>query len=344
MGHFTLTCFDMLPDMSMQCIPMWLQGLSREEIARRLGISEGSVVNIINRGSQDDSSLELQRELALFIKRTRTNIFQISSDVRFHNALKRLAAKEDCILEFLSELQKHIDSQGIGPEQAIDAIANISAVCVQERVPADKVFQRIQDGYAELEKVNSELDQAKRTREVSTRKRAEALLDNRLTEKDLAEYRSTREIMKDEGLSLGDLKSTLRVIKNLKSLRFSHKKIIDNYRGITNAEDTLQKLKQQCDWHEDILEKYKHVMTVIETRFGNYQKALEVIGAATNMGLKTEHIFAAVSIFSKFGNDFAPEEIIKDLEVYGSLRLAHSKYIRELENSLFSSGLQTKDN
>lgn len=44
-----------------KCLRMWLIAVPRDQIARELGISEGSVVNIIDNYSQNDSTLELQR-------------------------------------------------------------------------------------------------------------------------------------------------------------------------------------------------------------------------------------------------------------------------------------------
>ena len=56
------------PEVAERCIRLWLDGVPRDRISRQMGISEGSVVNIVDYYSQNDASIQLQRQIAIFAK------------------------------------------------------------------------------------------------------------------------------------------------------------------------------------------------------------------------------------------------------------------------------------
>jgi hypothetical protein len=53
-----------------------------------IGISQGGVANIVDYYNKYDISLQLQRQLVLYIQKTGTDVFQLASDIRFVTALK----------------------------------------------------------------------------------------------------------------------------------------------------------------------------------------------------------------------------------------------------------------
>ncbi len=328
------------PDLAERCIRIWLEGIPRDEIARQLGISEGSVVNIVDYYSQNDTSIPLQRQIALSIKKRGTDVFQLASDIRFVNALKRRSANVKVIEEFLSELQKEIDLGVITQQQAIDAIVNISEAGVQEKTPINNIFQRIQDGYAEVERAKSEMAQQKKELENSKIQVENALLNNQITIETVRNFRMTKRKLRKRGLSFRDAErteQTLNVIANLKSLGFDVQKIVDKFSKIASAKDELRKLHGQCDELSSYLDDVRISADRQKKQWGNFAKGVEDYGAAMQMGLKPEHLLAAAAIFHKHIYNFTPDQILSDIEKYGNLHAAVFRLKLEL-NKLQTQG------
>ncbi len=188
-------------ELAERCINLWLNGVPREEIGQHLGISEGGVANIVDYFSKNDNSLQLQRQLALYIKKTGTDVFQLASDIRFVTALKRRSAEVNSIEVFLSNLQKEFDLAGITQQNALDAIVGISEACIQENTPINKIFQQIDDGYGELERAKSEVAKQKKELEMSTIELEFALVDNNSTLDSLTTIRKIRRKLRKRELS-----------------------------------------------------------------------------------------------------------------------------------------------
>jgi hypothetical protein len=48
----------------------WLSGIPRDDIASSAGIAEGTVTNIVEFYKQNENSLDLQRQIAVVIRKT----------------------------------------------------------------------------------------------------------------------------------------------------------------------------------------------------------------------------------------------------------------------------------
>lgn len=172
---------------------MWLNAVPREELARELGISEESISNIVTEYSQNDSTLQLQREMAIEIKKAGIDMIQVASSIRFANAIKRRGANSEAIADFLSALQKQVDLSEITEEQAIKSIIDCAEFCAKEQIPPSNLHKHMQDKYAETERIHSELTKQNEILEASKIQTRNALQEEGLTIQDIGDFRRIRE-------------------------------------------------------------------------------------------------------------------------------------------------------
>ena len=73
-----------------EVIRQWLQGLSRDQIARNNEIGSGTVSAIIKECKEADSEFTLLREAAVMLKQKGLDISHFGSSVRLHRILEKM--------------------------------------------------------------------------------------------------------------------------------------------------------------------------------------------------------------------------------------------------------------
>lgn len=130
---------------------------------------------------------------------------------------------------------------------------------------------------------------------------------------------------------------------NLKQMGYDYSRIIDTFSRIGSAEQRLSKLDDDCRLVEENLEKYRNYEVMARRQWGISQKAIQDYGTAMQMGLKLDHILGACAIFSKHNGEFTIDQVINDIETYGSLRSAIFRLSREIDRMNIPTGCQTQD-
>lgn len=99
-------------------IEKWLQGLSRDSIARQCNISTGAVSNIIAgwKGSSLDINLaDNQRDLAISLKRSGISASQCAVGFRVWSIMSNLGVEEEELESFLLETYKWCKTTELNP-------------------------------------------------------------------------------------------------------------------------------------------------------------------------------------------------------------------------------------
>ena len=128
-----------------------------------------------------------------------------------------------------------------------------------------------------------------------------------------------------------DLTKTINFIKNLEQTSFDPIFVIVKLSSIVSLENRLVELGKECDNCEANLEKYGANLMSAKHYWGRHGASAELFASAISMGLSAQNIFDAVTIFGN--NAFStPQELIRDLEIYGDIKAAIFKRRRELNN------------
>ena len=175
-------------DVCEKILQAWLLGVPRDQIAQSMSVAEGTITNVIEFYRQNENSLDLQRQIAVIVRKTGTDINQLASNLHWDNALKREGSKNERVIQFISDLHKEFDLNGVNKRHAVNTIVQIADIVTTEKIPLLALSGRLEKEYAELERV--ELDMAKNN-EVLERSNAEidaALVRNKVTQDEIKRY------------------------------------------------------------------------------------------------------------------------------------------------------------
>ena len=186
----------------------WLEGDSRDQIAKDNDIGQGTVSAIVKEarsefeqkyykynddddndekdyadGHDDDSSeFELLRQLAVTLKRKRLDVNSFASAVRLLAILEKKGLNEEQIESFVENIDIHCFKHGLKPKEFIDTIDNISFLSSSLAIPVHKLAENITQQQNKLDKIKQEI-------KLLEQRKADALEDCNVTRDTLNEYK-----------------------------------------------------------------------------------------------------------------------------------------------------------
>ena len=308
----------------------WLLGVPRDKIAESVCVAEGTVTNVIEFYRQNDNAIELQRQIAVVAHKYDTDIAQIASNISWDNALKRAGSDNQNVIDFVSQLHKECDTNGVSEKQAISTIIQIADMVTKEKIPLTKLASYIENGYAELERVEADLAKNKQILQKSNADVQEVLAKNIARLDEIKDYSKSKEILQANGLWIGDLLKTVNFIINLKKKSYDTSSIISELSSIGSLQRRRDELDRDCEYYEANLTEYGLKLMAAEDYWGKHEASAELYANAIAMGLTPQNIFDAVTIFGKNPN-FTPQEILNYIRIYGGIVSAICKRYRELK-------------
>ncbi len=332
----------MYPELSREIkekiIQGWLSGVPRDLLAESMDVAEGTVTNVVEFYKQNDNLLDLQRQIAVIIRKTGSDVIQFASNMRWANALKRAACNNENVMRFILDSQKEFDLNGINESHTITTLVQIADMLTIQKIPFTEIGDHLQKEYAELEKV--ELDIAANN-EILNKSNAEVdsvLAKNRLHLDEIERYCRLREELQRNGLDMNDVKRSLTCITNLKLQGFKTSIITFKLGQILSVEGKLVELDKECNNYETNLQKFRVKLNAANGYWGQHEASTKLYANAISMGLSPQNIFDAVTIFGN-NSAYTPQVVINDLETYGDLKAAIfiiERHLKELESRLDS--------
>lgn len=131
----------------------------------------------------DNSGFELQRQLAVTLKRKGLDVNSFASSVRRLSMLEKKGSNEEQIESFVDNIDIHCFKHGLKPKEFIDTIDNISSLSssLAIPVPVPKLAENINQQQNRLDEIKQEI-------KLSEQRKAEALEDCNVTIDTLNEY------------------------------------------------------------------------------------------------------------------------------------------------------------
>ena len=141
-------------------IRKWLQGKSRDQIAKEVGIGAGTVSGVIKECRENDLEFDLLREVARMLKKEDLDVNSFASSIRVHRKLQDEGLSEGQVESFIEDMDVHCFKRGLKPEDFINTIQNVSSVSHSLGIPVDKVAEYIKSQEEKVKEVKEELADA----------------------------------------------------------------------------------------------------------------------------------------------------------------------------------------
>ena len=132
----------------------WLHGISRDEVAKNNDIGAGTVSAIIKEAMQEDPEFDLQRQVALSLKKEyNLDIKSFASLIRIRNKLIKeigLNNDEKSKIEEVQEIEHKIEllivnlavfcfKRGFSIDKFVDVIENMSSLEHRTKIPIEQL-------------------------------------------------------------------------------------------------------------------------------------------------------------------------------------------------------------
>jgi DNA repair exonuclease SbcCD ATPase subunit len=176
-----------------QAIKKWLEGKSRDEIARELQIGQGTVSAILKEAAKNDPEFYLLREIALIIKNQGLDIESFAPLVRLYTVLRdkgmltgitgeqNLELMQDRLEAAIVEMEVLLFQKGSSPEDFFSLVTNMYNFADRVGVPLSEFPSYIEELKDRIKVLTEEINQAEK-------KKQDFLTDNKMTLELLQEY------------------------------------------------------------------------------------------------------------------------------------------------------------
>ena len=181
-------------------ISEWLHGISRDEVAKNNDIGAGTVSAIIKEAMQEDPEFDLQRQVALSLKKENNlDVKSFASLIRIRNKLIKemgLNNDEKSKVVKVQEIEHKIEplilnlavfcfKRGFSIEEFVDLIQDMSSLEHKIKIPIEQLPNELLQKQRHLESTE------KKTQEIKLKKQL-LLNDYNITADTLEEYKTNR--------------------------------------------------------------------------------------------------------------------------------------------------------
>jgi transcriptional regulator with XRE-family HTH domain len=142
-------------------IKQWLQGMSRDEIAKDNDIGAGTVSVIIKDAKQEIPDIDLLRAVALVLKKHDSNLSVFAPSIRIKNKLDEMGVSEDKIDSLIDNSNIHCFKRGLTADEYFNNVDKVCALSDNLEMPLDQLPSYIIRQQLELQKVEKETEDAK---------------------------------------------------------------------------------------------------------------------------------------------------------------------------------------
>jgi transcriptional regulator with XRE-family HTH domain len=144
-----------------QVIKQWLQGISRDQIAKDNDVGAGTVSSIIKDSKQEIPDIDLLREVAILLKKEELDLDVFGSSIRLKKKMDEMGINEDQIETLIENVNIHCFKRGLSAEELVNTINKVSALSENIGMPLDQLPDYITQQELELVKLRDETEDAK---------------------------------------------------------------------------------------------------------------------------------------------------------------------------------------
>jgi aspartokinase len=318
---------------------MYLEGISQEQIAIELDISEGKVSGYLQELRGHDDTLILQHEIAVVSKKSGISIQQLASQLAFSNAIKKMAFDRNKIHLLLRTLNSvFVDDGSFPPEKVAMFILQICNFMEANNVNLDEVHSKVSQKSMELSELKNKIAESKSVIAKTKDAETEALRKHRLTRTELRRFSVYRKACEFVGINFMDFEHVSNVLSLIQQLDGNPDLIINEMKKTSALEFRKYCLQKECDESEKNLEIYKKEEERHKMYKGSFSAAVDLVtNALVTVGTADE----IANLFNAIGNNignFSLTDFTKDIDTYGGIKSAIFKIKRELEKLTIEKG------
>jgi len=279
-------------DMKDEVIRLYLQGLSRNDIARTCGLSQGTVSNIIDewKRSLDIPDVQSLRDLAVNLRRCGINAAQCAQGLRILNTMKKLGVNQNQVESFMIEVYGYCQRIGLAPQ---DIASNLQALInLSKDIPFSKIPEHIKEKKKEktqLEENIKTLEEMKDTLKIETLTAKElrdvSLQEEKTTTAELKEYSNFKTELRKYGIPIDDLPKMIQLLYGIRQHGYDVEKILSEYQDLQFFKDNQARIWRQTREWEDKKITLQDECSFLKAEVSKHRQRLSIYHELESLGL-----------------------------------------------------------
>ena len=285
-------------DMKDEVIRLYLQGLSRNDIARTCGVGEGTVSNIIDewKRSLDIPDVQSLRDLAVNLKRGGIDAAQCAQGLRILNTIKKLGVNQNQVESFMIEVYEYCQRIGLAPQ---DIASNLQALInLSKDIPFSKIPEHIEAKKKEISRLDEEtrkqheeiksLKETKRELKIETSTAKElrdvSLQEEKTTTAELKEYSNFKTELRKYGIPIDDLPKLVQLLYGIRQHGYDVEKVLSEYQDLQFFKDNRAKVWRQTREWEEKKTKLQEECSYLEGEVSRHSQRLSIYYELESLG------------------------------------------------------------
>jgi transposase-like protein len=315
-------------------IQLYLQGVSRNEIASRTGISQESVSNITMEwktglGYPDPDDL---RDLGVILKNAGMTAPQCTMGLRIAQIMKSLGIEEENFRTFISEIYQHCTEIGLRPQKVAENVKQLLEL--SESIPLWQIPQYISDKKSEKRELEEDILRLKQQDSQARCSFELALRTTNVSSKQLNDFCELRASLEKTGISLDDIEPFAKTIEGVKKLGYDAKRLarlMSNFQALSMMQAELEmSVNSQMSKLKNLTDECDRLETLL--RIHNQYRELEDIGFGLPQLRIVQDTIHEVARANNISNYLAVEKFLNDILENYEPKSGHGRKIHALRS------------
>jgi hypothetical protein len=312
--------FKISENMQQTVIRLWLDGKSRNYIARTCGIGEGTVSNIISdlKLKLGNGDAEALRELGSNLKRTGLDAAQCAQGHRIFMILRKLGVSEEAFESFISKVyERCMKVSALTADQIGSYLKDLVAFSEKDDndgnpIKLSEIPQYIEQRKNEKRTLKEDIQALKIEKKVSQEEaslahelRDEALKDEKVTVAELREYSKFKTELRNYGLSfVDDTRKLVQVIYGIKQQnRYDVDKVLSEYSDIEFMQEHRDMLSSWVRVLEDTKMRLQGECSFLKSQEDLHRQRLSVYDELKSIGLGLKQLKIILNTIKEIANE-----------------------------------------
>ena len=267
------------------------KGCPRDVTARKVGVSTGTVSNVI--GLLPESLDEL-RALSVELRKSGKSLHEASEGAKLCRKLKEMNVELDQMESYVKATKKYSRKAGYEPKQVVQAEMRLSDL---EEISGKSYLETIEEFETKTIQIkNLEKKESALQEEIQkiVEKRKQKLRQNRTTDKEIKYNKDLRQKFHRYGISLTDAENLKKYLQNMKETRSNPKKFLEFTRKhgslkgrLTYLENQKQQKTLELDKVKGTLETSKATLATVKNLIEKHSRALQELNQKEGMKLQS---------------------------------------------------------
>jgi transposase len=230
-----------------EVLRLWLSGDSQEAIANQLKVSVGTVNSLVNEIMKSDDTTDLQRQIAIVVKKDGVKIKDIAANLRWKNLIKQSSLDDRKVEKFLDAMDALFNKYSIPPSAAANQLFSIIETMLRENKEPHKLEEELKSKISKLREIDNQTETHNKLREESKATAEEEQKILKIKQKDLDQFRQMShllEMYKYPEIST-EYGAVTRAMIDIKKLGYDPKIIVSKYEESESLTKNQSKIKRK---------------------------------------------------------------------------------------------------